>query len=147
MIPNKFKDIEYEFGDEYLETIIKNYDPNANPGNSLVIIGENSFKKWDIPIEACLFYGDTISIFKYIVFVNVKYKQLNIRLTVNLTHGIRKLKMKIEDQLKVYFEFATLKFENKLLEDESKSLINYGLTEESTIIVCDYKIKGIYNFY
>jgi len=89
MIPNKFKDIEYEFGDEYLETIIKNYDPNANPGNSLVIIGENSFKKWDIPIEACLFYGDTISIFKYIVFVNVKYKQLNIRLTVNLTHGIK----------------------------------------------------------
>jgi len=55
--------------------------------------------------------------------------------------------MKIEDQLKVYFEFATLKFENKLLEDESKSLINYGLTEESTIIVCDYKINGIYNFY
>ncbi len=49
-----FKDIEYEFGDEYLETIIKNYDPNANPGNSLVIIGENSFKKWDIPIEAYL---------------------------------------------------------------------------------------------
>ena len=126
-----------------MENIIKNYDPNANHDNSLVIIGENSFKKWDIPIEVCLFYGDTISIFKYIVFLNVKYEQLTFQIEVNLTHGIKNLKKKIEYHLKVYFEYAALKFENKLLEDESKSLIYYGLTEESTIFVCDYKINSI----
>ena len=127
--------------DEYLETIIKNYDPNANPGNSLIVIGESLFKKWDIPIEACLFYGDTISIFKYIVFINFKYEQLNLQLEVNLTHGIKKLKENIEEHLNIHFEYITLKFENKFLDDESKSLTNYGLTEESTIIACDYKIR------
>jgi len=124
-----------------LETIIKNYDSNVNHDNSLVIIGENSFKKWDIPIEACLFYGDTISIFKYIVYIYVEYEQLKIRLEVNLTHGIKKLKEIFEKYLKVHFEYVGFKFENKFLEDESKSLNYYGLFEESTILVCDYKIR------
>ena len=70
------------------------------------MIGESLFKKWDIPIEACLFYGDTISIFKYIVFINFKYEQLHFRLEVNLTHGIKKLKENIEEHLNIHFDIC-----------------------------------------
>ena len=63
--PYKSQKVQYNFGDETLEEIVKKYDKNASTSTCRLAIGEEIFTFWDIPIEACLEYGDSISIFFY----------------------------------------------------------------------------------
>jgi hypothetical protein len=63
--PSKSQKIEYDFGDESLQEIVKKYDKNASTSTCRLAIGEEIFTYWDIPIEDCLEYGDSISIFFY----------------------------------------------------------------------------------
>ena len=61
--PSKNQKVEYDFGFESLETIVKKYDKNASTSTCRLAIGEEIFTFWDVPIEACLEYGDSISLF------------------------------------------------------------------------------------
>ena len=71
---NKKTSVDYEFGDELLENLISKYDETLTPENCNVLIGEDVFKKWNIPIDACLFYGNTISIYTFSISFFVEYK-------------------------------------------------------------------------
>ena len=79
-IPGNSKNIEYEFGDESLKSIIHKYDSNASKSNSCLAIGENIIKDWNVPIDACLFYGESIYFFSH---------ELNLYII-----GIKKFKLK-----------------------------------------------------
>ena len=63
--PSKNQKVEYDFGDESLQEIIKKCDRNASTSTCRLAIGEEVFLDWDIPIEDCLQYGDSISIYFY----------------------------------------------------------------------------------
>ena len=43
---NSFENIEYEFGDETLESFIKRYDQNALSADYRVAVGDYLFNKW-----------------------------------------------------------------------------------------------------
>ena len=79
---NKKTSVDYDFGDELLENLISKYDKTLTPENTNVLIGEDVFKKWNIPIDACLSYGETISIYTFSVRFFVEYmgkiKQISI---------------------------------------------------------------------
>jgi len=61
--PGHYCDIEYDDGLVLLEEIVTKFNPNLNPRNTNLAIGDQVFRKWDIPIDACLFYGDSISLY------------------------------------------------------------------------------------
>lgn len=61
--PIKNRMVKYELGSETLSEIVKKYDKNASTQTCRLAVGEEAFYYWDIPIEACLEYGDSISIF------------------------------------------------------------------------------------
>ena len=61
--PGNFRDIEYDDGSVLLETIVKKFNPKLSPKNTNLAIGKRVFLNWEIPIDACLFYGDSVSLF------------------------------------------------------------------------------------
>lgn len=61
--PGTYSTINYDNGSVLLEDIIEKFNPRLNFKNSNLAIGNKVFLKWDIPIDACLFYGDTISLY------------------------------------------------------------------------------------
>ena len=63
--PSKSQKVEYDFGDESLQEIVEKYDINASTWTCRLAIGEEVFLDWDIPIEACLEYGDSIFLYFY----------------------------------------------------------------------------------
>ena len=58
--PSRSGKVEYESDDETLKEIVKKYDENASLRSCDLIIGEDAFLDWDIPIIACLEYGHSI---------------------------------------------------------------------------------------
>lgn len=63
--PNKSQKVEYDFGDELLQEIVKKCDINASTSTCRLAIGDEVFLDWDIPIEDCLQYGDSIFLYFY----------------------------------------------------------------------------------
>lgn len=60
--PSKNRMVKYELGSETLSEIAKKYDENASTQMCRLAVGEKAFYYWDIPMEAYLEYGISISI-------------------------------------------------------------------------------------
>lgn len=60
--PKLDKEIDYEFGDEKLEEILKIYDQSITKNHYHIAIGNELFDDWTLPIDTCLAYGDSILI-------------------------------------------------------------------------------------
>ena len=144
--PSKSRKVEYEIGDEALEAIVKKYDKNASTSTCRLAIGEEVFTFWNIPIEACLEYGDSISLFFFPTavdgfFVNVTtltFKTFQISTNPNST--IEKLKRAIQDKEGTDQEQQRLIFAGIQLENGRK-LSDYSIQSGSTIHLI-LRLKG-----
>ena len=98
---NDTKMIEYQSGQSLKEAIFS-YNRHLKPQNTRLAIGTDVLIDWDLNMDECLFYGDEISIFTYIIEVNVKFEdkcfkiQLDSRTPVESFNSQIKAKFDIE---------------------------------------------------
>ena len=104
---NDTKMIEYQ-SNKSLEETISSYNQHLTPQNTRLAIGNDVLIDWRLNIDECLFYGDEISIFTYIIEVNAKFEdkcfeiQLDSRTPVKSFNSQTKKKF----QLKTSQSFA-----------------------------------------
>ena len=137
------KDIDYDYGDETLSLLIKKYDSKINNQNTNLVIGDTYFKDWNVPIEACLHYGDFITIHTHEIDLNVQFdgKQKVIQMRTNQT--VKELQFEMELDFGVYFAEIKFRSDNYEFTDHSKTLKFYGLNSNSNIFVFDFKIDDV----
>lgn len=58
-----YEDLQYDEPTETLKDIISRYNNTLNPKNTRLAIGNSAFQNWEYPIDACLFYGDSINVY------------------------------------------------------------------------------------
>jgi uncharacterized ubiquitin-like protein YukD len=145
--PDKFKLIEYKVDNGLLKDVMEKYDEQLSSENTNLAIGEDRFSDWNISIEECLFYGDSISFFTYNITFQVKFESDFIPITIDKRSYLMSLHSLLEEKLHLdsseYLEFY---FENELLsKNGGKTLeeLNFG---EKTLV---HAIKGthIINIY
>ena len=130
---NSFQDIEYDFGDEALDSLIKKFDKIAVPANYHVFIGDHLFKEWTVSLDACLMYGESITVFCHKMRLNFVYqgKKKEIHLKVNETIAV--LRKLIEKKLDAQLQDVKLRVGNKFLDDPDKEIKFYDLDNNSSI--------------
>ena len=149
--PSKNQKVEYDFGDETLETILKKYDENASILTCRIAIGQEVFTSWDFPIEACLEYGDSISIYFYPTavegfFINVKTRTgKDFQISINPFSTIEELKREIEDRDNTQSDLQRIIFAGKQLNDE-KTLSDYYMKSSDTVHMVPYYRGGGFSF-
>ena len=131
------KDIDYDFGDETLSSIVNKYDSKINNHNTNLVIGDTFFEDWNVPIEACLFYGDFVSIHIHQIDLIVHFdeKQKVFRMQNNQT--VKELQFEMELSFQVHFAEIKFRSDNYELTDHSKTLKFYGLNNNSNIFVSE----------
>lgn len=91
------KKVEYESDDETLGTIVKKYEEHASLRTCELLIGEDVFLDWDIPIIACLEYGHSISLSYKDINIEVKTTSEEIvAICINNNSTIQELKKAIK---------------------------------------------------
>ena len=130
---NSFENIEYEFGDETLESFIKRYDQNALSAYYRVAVGDYLFNKWTASLDACLIYGDSISIYRYKISLTFVHKGVKHEIKFEIDKTIEMLKNLIENILDVYMDEVVLKVGIRLLSDKTKQLWFYDISSNSLI--------------
>ena len=147
--PNKSKTVEYDFGDETLEEIVKKYDKKASTSRCRLAIGEEALTCWDIPIEACLEYGDSISIYETWslatcqIFVKTPFETLTI--SINLDSTIEELKRKIEKVNGVPADLQRIIFNSRQHENGS-TLRDCSIFQECTVFMMLRLLGGTISF-
>ena len=139
-IPGNSKNIEYEFGDESLKSIIHKYDSNASKSNSCLAIGENIIKDWNVPIDACLFYGESIYFFSHELNLNIHYWDKKIQIKMDHKNSIKDLKSKL---FYIFRQDLTLRFRQVILSDDSRRLVGYGIINDSDIYIQEDNIEEL----
>ena len=121
-----------------MEEIVKKYDKTASTSTCRLAIGGEAFLDWDIPIETCLEYGDSISIFfyptefgRFLVYVK-NLKGNTITIPINPNSNIEELKRKIQDREEIPADQQRLLYGGKQLED-ARTFRDYSIKSESTI--------------
>lgn len=137
--PSQNRCVEYEFGDETLSEIVKKYDENASTQTCRLAAGDDTFYKWDIPIEACLEYGDSFSIYFHPVetsefVINVMpLTRKSIAITgLNPDSKISELEMIMEDREGIPAREQRYLYSHSRLES-FMSFSYYGITSSSTV--------------
>lgn len=124
------KKVEYESDDETLKDIVKKYDEYASLRTCELIIGEDAFLGWDIPIIACLEYGDTI----YLSYkdINVQVNTISgeiIKTSINNNSTIQELKRSIQNMKGIPLDQQRLILEGSQLTEleDNKQLKEYEI--------------------
>ena len=133
------KEIEYSFGTESLESIIKKIDPTAEPNNTWVAVDKHLFKNWKPNISACLMYGHKISVYRYAFNFKFRFDENQHEIeSFNLKKTVAELKSEVEKLVRVVFMNVDLKIGNIQLTDDKRELISYGIRNHSVLVIGNY---------
>ena len=130
------KKVEYESDDETLKEIIKKYDEHASLRTCELIIGEDAFLGWDIPIIACLEYGHSICLSYRDIKVKVKtISNEIISISINPYSTVQELKRAIKQKEGIPLDQQRLILEGSQLKEleNDKKLKEYEIESYSTI--------------
>lgn len=133
------KEIDYDFEDTLLESIMSEYDSRMNESNSLIAIGNDVFHTWKVPIGACLAYGDSIKLRHFLVPICIRFKNKEIKIEINLKNQnetVKRLKERIFARLRIPVSNQRLRLLNEDLVN-SRPIGLYKINKDS-IIKVDY---------
>jgi len=141
---DKFKYIKfYKVDNELLKDVMEKYDEHLSSKNTNLAIGEDRFNDWNITIEECLFYGDSISFFTYNITFQVQFESDLIPITIDRRSSLMGLHSLLEEKLDLDSgEYLKFYLENELLSkngDKTLEELNFG---EKTLV---HAIKGTHN--
>lgn len=135
---NSCKELEYENETEKLESIISKYDPYMNSQNTRLAIGDSLFMEWNLPIDLCLFYGETITLYNHTVNLNVYFGDKHKIIQVELSNTVEYFEFKIKTQFDIIMSTFKLKFHNTFLNGRLKTLDSYDIINNSSVYITDY---------
>lgn len=118
--------------EEKLETIIHRYNSKLSPSNCDVSIDKDIFYSWHVPMKTIVQYGSSILLFKFKITIFVQYIWKNHKeIQIDCRNSVFILKYKIQDILKIKFEYQELFFNDVKLTN--KNLNDYGIKDGSII--------------
>lgn len=132
---NTYKEIEYTSGDELIKAILFKYDPNLNPANTRLSIGDDVFVNWNHTIENCLHYGTSIQIFTFLIHVNIHFNKQTLKIEVDSRQSILSIKSLIKKHFDIMIADQILTFRGLTIHDNIEPLIFYKLKENSSLYV------------
>lgn len=149
-IPNKYKSVPYEFGDETLESILEQVEPRiiTDPWLFRVAIGYDLFNDLNISINTCLVYGDSISIYqcdqtvevgssKILIYIKSQTHE-TLKIYVNPSEPIQKIQFYVREKYKINsYENIYLSYGEEIALNTSKTLNDYSITNGSILFYDD----------
>jgi hypothetical protein len=96
-----FKSIEYEYGDETLDWVLKQFDPDVSDADTIVLVDNQIMHDWKISLNIVLCYGPNIRLKK--VFKNIEiefFDRENISNILKTSIDLSKINLKLVGDLK-----------------------------------------------
>ncbi|CAF1124321.1 unnamed protein product, partial [Brachionus calyciflorus] len=137
--------ISYDPEDTF-KSVLRKCDFNSSIHSHHASVNNTVILDWNLPMETCSFFGSTIFLHKFRHADNLKNKifirlvndvEANklISLKIDLTHSIFDLKNLIYRHTSIEPIDQSLNYENRILDDIDKKLCEYGIKNDSVILV------------
>ena len=141
---DKFKYIKFcKVDNELLKDVMEKYDEHLSSKNTNLAIGEDRFNDWNITIEECLFYGDSISFFTYNITFQVEFESDLIPITIDKRSSLMSLHSLLEKKLHLdSTEYLQFYLENELLSKNGEKTLEELNLGEKTLV---HAIKATHN--
>ena len=91
--------------------------------------------KWNLPIDTCMFYGDSIKIYTFMINVSIEFKGETRFLEINSRRSILILKSQIKKLFGIKISEQILLINEENVIDNIESMLFYKLTDSSHVIV------------
>lgn len=101
----------------------------------LRLVGSDIFIKWDLPLEICLHYGETIKIYTFLINICVKFINRSLEIKVDSRRTTLFLKSLIKAHFGLPIAQQVISFNGHIIHDNFESLTFHKLKQNSCVYV------------
>lgn len=91
--------------------------------------------EWSLPVETCMFYGDFIQIYTFMITISVEFKGKAKRLEIDSRRSILILKSQIKQLFGVKICKQILVINEEIIIENIESMLYHNLSDNSHVIV------------